>query len=83
MTHKNQHEWCWMPEFGSYFAWCDLCHRCRRIIGYNEDKKYYTHKEALIVVLELMKTHPVNCDCEICSQGGREAQEHYRKYYRI
>jgi hypothetical protein len=83
--HKNQHEWCWMPEFGSYFQWCDLCHRCERIIGYSEDKKYYTHKQAVAIVLELIKNHPADCDCEICSPvwGGKEALEHYKKYYKL
>jgi hypothetical protein len=82
--HKNQHEWAWMPEFGSEWQYCGLCKRASRTW---EPKKYFTHKKALIEVLKEERgdcsKHPTDCDCEKCIQGGREAQEYYKKYYRI
>jgi hypothetical protein len=81
--HKNQHEWAWMNEFGGDFYYCGLCHRCKSNDPTN--KKYYTHKQALIEVLKTndATNHPDGCDCMICYNGGREAQRHYKKYYKL
>ena len=81
--HKNQHEWCWMNEFGGAYSWCDLCHRCWD--GISEPKKYLTHKQALIEVLKTndVTNHPDGCDCMICGNGGREPQRYYKKYYKL
>jgi|WetSurSiteA1Bulk_404760.scaffolds.fasta_scaffold13612_3 hypothetical protein len=82
MTHKNQHEWVWMDEFGGYFYYCELCHRCKRDTR-PSDKKYYTHKQAIIFMLEELKSHPSDCDCTACTPEGRRNREYYKKYYGI
>jgi hypothetical protein len=82
--HRNQHSWNWMNEFGGYYSWCSICHRCWD--GISNPKKYLTHKQAFIEVLKVhdATNHPDDCDCIVCgNKDGRELQRYYKKYYKL